>query len=214
MMCLTNRSDKDKHNFDEQSYSVGAEYSLNLTDYLELSTLGGMLFEKEAMLGLNGMGGFAIDDSSTYYMGLKAKLNLTNNISLMASYYRGYTSGSKSNMLSISNLETESFMLSGEYSFNNKDKIGLMIRSPMSVVKGNASMMYSTGRDNYSDTAYLNKLKTSLRPDAREYDLGMYFRSNPNDDLGLSGKVEARFNADGQEGLVDYIGVVGVHYSF
>ena len=89
-----------------------------------------------------------------------------------------------------------------------------MIRSPMSVVKGNASMMYSTGRDNYSDTAYLNKLKTSLRPDAREYDLGMYFRSNPNDDLGLSGKVEARFNADGQEGLVDYIGVVGAHYSF
>jgi hypothetical protein len=62
--------DVDGHSFDERSYSVGAEYSFNLDDYLEISTLGGMLFEEDALLGLNGVGAFGINDSSTYYMGL------------------------------------------------------------------------------------------------------------------------------------------------
>ena len=185
-----------------------------MTDYLELATLGGMLFEEDAMLGLNGMGGFSIADSSTYYMGLKAKLNLTSNVALMAAYYRGYTSGSESALLSISDLETESFMVAGEYSFNKNDKIGLMLSSPMSVVKGSSSMLYSTGRDNNSNNAYLSKVKTSLKADAKEYDLGMYFKSKPSEDLAISGKVEARFNADGEKGLTDYIGVVGAQYSF
>jgi len=209
---LFNRDeDLDKHNFDERAYSIGAEYSFNLTDYLELSTLGGMLFEEDAMLGLNGEGGFNVNDSSTYYMGLRAKLNLTNNISLLAAYYRGYTSGFDSNMLSISDLETESFMLAGEYNLNASDKVGLMLSSPMSVAKGSASMTYSTGRDNYSNSAYLNKIKTSLRPEAKEYDLGMYFKSKPSDNVSLSGKFETRFNADGKRGVEDYIGVVGAH---
>jgi len=209
---LFNRDeDIDKHNFDERAYSIGAEYSFNLTDYLELSTLGGMLFEEDAMLGLNGEGGFNVNDSSTYYMGLRAKLNLTNNISLLAAYYRGYTSGFDSNMLSISDLETESFMLAGEYNLNASDKVGLMLSSPMSVAKGSASMTYSTGRDNYSNSAYLNKIKTSLRPEAKEYDLGMYFKSKPSDNVSLSGKFETRFNADGKRGVEDYIGVVGAH---
>jgi hypothetical protein len=209
---LFNRDEEqDKHKFDERAYSIGAEYSFNLTDYLELSTLGGMLYEEDAMLGLNGDGGFGVNDSSTYYMGISAKLNLTSNISLLAAYYRGYTSGFESSMLSISDLETESFMLQGEYSLNASDKVGLSFRSPMSVAKGNASMMYSTGRDNYSNTAYLNKIKTSLRPEAKEYDLGMYFKSKPSDNVSLSGKVEARLNADGEEGVTDYIGILGAH---
>ncbi len=206
--------DLDKHSFDERSYAMGAEYSFNLTDYLELSTLGGMLFEEDAMLGLNGVGGLGLSDSSTYYMGVKAKLDLTSNISLLLAYYRGYTSGSDSALMSISDLETESFMIASEYSFNQNDKIGLMLSSPMSVVKGTSSFLYSNGRDNNSNRAYLSKLKTSLRPEAKEYDLGIYFKSKPQEDLALSGKVEARFNADGQKGVVDYLGVVGAQYSF
>jgi hypothetical protein len=105
-------------------------------------------------------------------------------------------------------------MLAGEYSFNKNDKIGLMLSSPMSVVKGSSSLLYSTGRDNNSNTAYLSKLKTSLRPEAKEYDLGIYFKSKPQEDLALSGKFETRFNADGEKGVVDYLGVVGAQYNF
>ena len=206
--------EQDHHSFDERSYAMSAEYSFNLTDYLEVATLGGMLFEEDAMLGLNGVGGFGIKDSSTYYMGLKAKLDLTSKMSLIAAYYRGYTSGSDSSMLSISNLETESFMLAGEYSLNRNHKFGLMFTSPMSVVKGNASIMYASGRDNNSNNAYLNQLKTSLKPEAKEYDLGMYYKGKPAEDLNLSGKVEARFNADGNKGMTDYIGIVGAQYNF
>lgn len=64
-----------------------------MTDYLEIATLGGMLMENDALLGMNGTGGFGIKDSSTYYMGLRAALNLTPNLSLVAAYYRGYTQG-------------------------------------------------------------------------------------------------------------------------
>ena len=81
--------DLDNHNFDERSYGFSAEYSFNLNDYLELSTLGGMVFEEDAVLGLNGIGSFGLQDSSTYYMGVKAKLDLTSNVALMAAYYRG-----------------------------------------------------------------------------------------------------------------------------
>ena len=206
--------EQDNHSFDEQSHALNAEYSYNMTDYLELSALGGMLYENDAVLGMNGVGGFSIKDSSTYFMGFKAALNLTDNISLMASYYRGYTNGADASMLSISDLETESFMLAGEYAIDKKNKVGLSLVSPLSVVKGSASFNYATGRDNYSDTIYMNKLTTSLRPEAKEYDLGLYYKGQTEDDVNLMGKVEARFNADGEKGVTDYIGVVGVSSAF
>ena len=206
--------EQDGYGFDERSYSLGSEYSFNMSDYLELSALGGMLYEEDAMLGLNGVGGFGIGNSSTYYMGLKAKLDLTNNVSLMAAYYRGYTGGVDSEMLSVSDLETESFLLAGEYQLDRRNKIGLMLSSPMSVVKGNAMFRYSSGRDNNSDTAYMKELKTSLRPEAKEYDFGMYYQGEPTEKLSLSGKLETRINADGEKGVNDYIGVIGAHYNF
>ena len=82
------------------------------------------------------------------------------------------------------------------------------------MVKGSASFNYATGRDNYSDTIYMNKLTTSLRPEAKEYDLGLYYKGQTEDDVNLMGKVEARFNADGEKGVTDYIGVVGVSSAF
>ena len=206
--------EQDNHSFTERSYAFTGEYSFNLTDYLELAALGGMLNENEAMLGMNGTGGFEFGDTSTYYMGLRAALNLTPDISLIAAYYRGFTQGADTPMLAISDLQTESFMLAGEYRLNATDKIGVSLSSPLSVVKGSASLMYANGRDNYSDTVYMNKLKMSLTPEAREYDLGLYYQGQPKEDLSLTGKVQARFNADGEKGVTDYIGIVGVQSSF
>lgn len=206
--------EQDKHSFRERSYAVSGEYSFNMADYLELAVLGGMLSEKEALLGMNGTGAFGIGDTATYYTGLKAALKLTPNLSLVAAYYRGYTQGADTAMLAISDLQTESFMLAGEYNLNATDKVGISFSSPLSVVKGRASLLYATGRDNYSDTVYMNKLTTSLTPEAKEYDLGMYYQGQPAEDLSLTGKVQARFNADGEEGVTDYIGIVGMQHSF
>jgi len=206
--------EQDRHSFDERSYAMGAEYSFNITDYLELAALGGMLFENDAMLGMNGVGGFNIRDSATYYMGIKAALNLTPDFSILAAYWRGYTQGSDAAMLAFSDLQTESFMLAGEYQFNKANKAGISFSSPLSVVKGKASFNYAVGRDGYSDTVYMNKLTSSLKPAAKEYDLGVYYQGNPKEDINLMGKVQARFNADGEKGLTDYMGIVGVSASF
>ncbi len=206
--------EQDNHSFTERSYAFSGEYSFNMTDYLELATMGGMLMENDALLGMNGTGGFGIKDSSTYYMGIRAALNLTPNLSLIAAYYRGYTQGADTPMLAISDLQTESFMLAGEYRLNAKDKIGLSLSSPLSVVKGRASLLYASGRDNNSDTIYMNKLNTSLTPEAKEYDLGLYYQGQPKEDLSLMGKVQARFNADGEKGVTDYIGILGVQSNF
>lgn len=206
--------EQDKHSFNERSYALSGEYSFNMTDYLEVAALGGMLFEDEAMLGMNGTGAFGINNSSTYYMGVRAALNLTPDFSLIAAYYRGYTQGGDSAMLAVSDLQTESFMLAGEYKLNNTDKVGLSFSSPLSVVKGRASLMYAGGRDSHSDTIYMQKLTTSLKPQAKEYDLGVYYQGQPKEDVNLMGKVEARFNADGEKGVTDYIGIVGAGVAF
>ena len=206
--------EQDKYDFDERSYAVGAEYSFNLTDYLELATVGGMLYEEDAILGMNGRGALAIRDGSTYYMGLKAKLNLTPNVAILAAYYRGYTEGQTTSLMAISGLETESFMLAGEYQLNKKDKVGLSFSSPLSVRRGHASFNYASGRDNYSDTVYMQKLTRSLKPAAKEYDVGVYYLGEPQEDLNVLGKVEARFNADGEKGVTDYIGIMGAQYLF
>lgn len=206
--------EQDKHSFNERSYALSGEYSFNMTDYLEVAALGGMLFEDDALLGMNGTGAFGIGNSATYYMGVRAALNLTPDFSLIAAYYRGYTEGSDSAMLAISDLQTESFMLAGEYKLNKTDKVGLSFSSPLSVVKGRASLMYAGGRDNYSDTIYMQKLTTSLKPQAKEYDLGVYYQGSPKEDINLMGKVEARFNADGEKGVTDYIGIVGAGVAF
>ena len=206
--------EQDHQSFDERAYAMGAEYSFDLTDYLELSALGGLLYEEEAMLGMNGRGGLALKDGSTYYAGIKAAFNVTPNFSILAAYYRGYTQGRDASLMSISDVETESFMIAGEYKFNKQNKLGLSLMSPMSVVKGRSSFRYASGRDNYSDTVYMRKLTSSLRPAAKEYDLGLYYIGEPEDDLNLTGKVEARFNADGEKGVTDYLGIVGVSKSF
>jgi len=57
-------------------------------------------------------------------------------------------------------------------------------------------------------------LTTSLTPEAKEYDLGLYYQGQPKEDLSLTGKVQARFNADGEKGVTDYIGIVGVQSAF
>lgn len=204
----------DKHSFDDRAYALNGEYSFNMTDYLEIAALGGMLFEDNALLGMNGTGALGIKDSSTYYMGVRAALNLTPNTTLLAAYYRGFTQGADAAMLSVSDLETESFMLAGEYKLNKKSKVGVSLSSPLSVVKGKASFMYANGRDSASDTIYMQKLTSSLRPEAKEYDVGLYYQGNTEDDLNFTGKVSARFNADGEKGLTDYIGVVGVSAAF
>ncbi len=206
--------EQDNHSFKERSYAFSGEYSFNVTDFVELAAMGGMLFENDALLGLNGTGGFGIKDTSTYFMGIRAALNLTPNMSLIAAYYRGYTQGADTPLLAISDLETESFMMAGEYRLNATDKVGVSFSSPLSVVKGRASLLYANGRDNNSDTVYMNKLTTSLTPEAREYDLGLYYQGQPKENFGFMGKVQARFNADGEKGVTDYIGLVGTQYNF
>ncbi len=206
--------EQDNRSFTEQSYAFTGEYSFNLVDYLELATLGGILMENDALLGMNGTGVFGIQDTSTYYMGVKAALNLTPNLSVIAAYYRGFTQGTDTPMLAISDLQTESFMLAGEYRLNAMDKIGISLSSPLSVVKGSASLMYANGRDSYSDTVYMNKLKMSLTPEAKEYDLDLYYAGQPKEDFNLMGKVQVRFNADGEKGVTDYIGIIGVQSAF
>lgn len=206
--------EQDRHSFKERAYALSGEYSFNLTDYLEVAALGGMLFENDAMLGMNGTGMFGIRDSMTYYMGVKAALNLTADFSLLAAYYRGYTQGGEAALLLVSDLETESFMLAGEYKLNQTDKVGLSLSSPLSVVRGKASVLFARGRDNYSDRVYMQKLTSSLKPEAKEYDLGMYYQGQPKENINLLGKVEARFNADGEKGVTDYIGMIGAGVAF
>jgi hypothetical protein len=60
----------------------------------------------------------------------------------------------------------------------------------------------------------MNELKTSLKPEAKEYDFGLYYQGQATENLSLGGKVETRLNADGEKGVTDYMGILGVQYQF
>ena len=177
--------------------------------------IGGMLQEKESVLGINGSGALGTDNSRTYFVGSTIEYTPIKPLTLSASYYYGRSQTGKTNsIISFSDVLSDSFAFDVRYQMDNEKLFGLQFASPLRIKKGKAYFNIPTGRDSYSDTVYYDTMKVGLKPMAREYDLGFYFR-NQQKDYNWRGEFMARFNPDHISGIKpDYRLMFGSNFDY
>ncbi|MBE6455953.1 MAG: hypothetical protein E7014_05880 [Alphaproteobacteria bacterium] len=196
--------------------SFHGSITYNPFEKLSLGLIGGMLHEKESILGLYGSGGFNMADTQTYYMGVKAMLKPTEKLELTGSYYYGLTPAKRLNsFLRTGNLISEGLSFDARYLLDDKNYMGLLLSSPLRIRDGYANMMLPSGRDYYSDTMYQNHTKLSMKQQAREWDIGVYgmYQLLPNVRAKTQGMI--RFNPEHQKNVKpDYQVLFGLDWKW
>ncbi len=202
--------------FDKQAYAMNAELQLHKGDKFGFSLMSGVLYEKGAMLGLNGDGALGANDSGTYNAGVKASWYATPKLTLSGSYFRGYTEAQSfdSNLLSTTSLQSESFAFDANYKYSKTTAFGFNVSSPLRVVSGSLKVNFPSGRDNYSDTVYFNRYKASLKPQAREYKFSLYASHDIGENLSLRSQADVRVNPEHQRQENDYRALFGMVWNF
>ena len=209
-------SERDR-DFDSLAYAADGSFSYKAADKLTLTAMGGMLYENDALLGMNGRGAFSIGDSNTVYAGLRLSYAPTADLTLSGAYYQGWTRSQNvaSGLLSTSELQSDSFALDGNYRLNKTDVIGLQLSSPLRVRRGSAKLDLPVGRDNYSDEVYRRQYRLGLKPEAREYKFSLYHHTNLNEKMTLRSEFDMRLNPDHQKDAdTDYRVMFGFNWNW
>lgn len=209
--------DKDfsDNGFYKQAYAINMALDIHKTKKYALTLSSGLLYEDEAMLGLNGDGAFAMRGTNTYMAGISASWQPTQHLTLSGSYYRGWTEPQTfaSNIIRTSKLESSSFALEADYQSDQTTHYGLRLSSPLRVEKGSLKVDIASGRDNYSTTIYRQTYKSSLKPQKREYKLAAYWCKDLTDDVSLRTETGVRIHPEHQTGSNDYRMLLGLSWS-
>lgn len=202
--------------FKKSAYAFNTELQLHKNKNFAFGISSGWLYEDEAMLGTNGEGAFAVQDSGTYNAGVNASWFITPKITLSGAYYRGYTQGQNfgSDLLSTSGLQSESFAFDANYKYNSDMDFGLRLSSPLRITSGKMFVNFPSGRDNYSDSVYREQFAASLKPQAREYKLAAYFNREVNENISFSTEAGVRFNPEHRKQSNDYRALFGLNWNF
>lgn len=176
----------------------------------------GVLYEKSALFGATGQGAFGLPNSQTYGVGVVSSYKLTEKFSLNTAYYRGFTGKSKisSNMLQLSDLQSESFALDLNYKNNSESDWGLRFSSPLKIVKGKVAVDIAQGRDNFSDTVYRTQYTTTLKSAKREYKVSAYLNKALSKKVSIASEIGIRFNPEHQNASNDYQALCGINWYF
>ena len=209
-------NDYADNSFRKQSYALNSEFKLHNNDKFALGVSSGLLYEDEAMLGMNGDGAFKLSGGQTYTVGVSASWFITPKWTLSGSYYRGYTPKQKfsSGLLETSRIESESFAFDANYKWNKRMDVGFRISSPLRVVKGTLDVDFPSGRDNYSDTVYRERYTAGLKSDRREYKFAFYANKEISERLSWSTEFDVRVNPEHQKATNDYRALFGLSWNF
>ena len=209
-----NERDRD---FDSLAYAADSSFSYKATDKLTLTAMGGVLYENDALLGMNGSGAFDMGDSKTVYAGVRLSYAPTKRLTLSGAYYQGWTrsQNAASGLLSASELQSDSFALDGNYRLGKADVVGLQLSSPLRVCRGSAELNLPVGRDNYSDEVYRRQYRLGLKSQAREYKFSLYHRATLNEKMALRSEFDMRLNPDHQkDAATDYRVMIGFNWDW
>ncbi len=77
---------------------------------------------------------------------------------------------------------------------------GIQLSPHLRIRRGIASFNLLVGRDGYDDFVYRNQFDVSLKPKAREYNVGFYYTQN-NDSFEWKYEMGARIHPDHLEGV-------------
>ncbi len=181
----------------KQAYTLTGGMDYHLNDKTNLGFVGGVLREEKSMLGLFGAGGFETPDTNTYYMGVTARVKPTEKLTIQAAYYYGLSNPQgHSAFMKTGRLVSDSFAVDARYQLNETDRAGMQISSPLRIRKGNATFDLPVGRDLYNDTVYRAKVTTALKPDAREYDIALYYTKTITPALRMKSQAGVRLNPE------------------
>ena len=209
--------DDNDREFDDRAYGLNSEVSWKATENFTLTAASGVLYEDNALLGLNGTGGFDVGDSGTYYAGLVLTWSPLQNFYLSGAWYQGWTDAGSlaSDLMQTGRLMSDSFALDAYWQYNRTDVVGLQFSSPLRIYKGKARFNLPVGRDNYSDAVYRESYSASLKPDAREYRFSLYHDRQLNEDMSLKLQADMRLNPDHQKDAeTDYRVMFGFSWTF
>ena len=186
------------------------------SDKFSLMVSSGAMQESDSLLGLRGTGGFDMQDTKTYYMGLGATIKPIKNLTLKGSYYYGMTPSVKLNaMMHTTDLHSEGMAFDARYDLGNNEHIGWLLSSPLKVRKGYADMTLATGRDYNSDKAYMNTYRMNMASNAREWDTGVYGQFNLSETVRAKAQGLVRFNPEHQANVrPDYQVMFGLHWNW
>ena len=196
-----------KNGYFEGDKDLGEEYNRSMQAFtseiayhpfeqLTLRAIGGLVNEKGSILGINGSGAFDTNTSQTYFTGAIVEYMPIKALTLSAAYYYGRSEMPKtSGLLSFSDVLSDSFALDARYHLDPQKMLGLQFSSPLRIQRGTATLNIPVGRDMYSDTIYREQWDMSLRPTAREYDIGLYY-TQETDNYDWRGELMTRFHPD------------------
>lgn len=185
------------------------DYVFNFTpaDFVTFGFKGGFLQEDGSVLGMNGSGAFATENSLTNYFGLEIGFTPAEDLSITAAYYQGRTKtrNAKSNtLMSLSDIKSESISLDVGYKLTPENKLGLQIAQPLTINRGSMLFDLPVGRDPKEDIVYREKYNLALKPEAKELDLGLYFTHETKEDEWFRAEFGTRINPDNRDVAPDY----------
>ncbi len=202
--------------YDNKMDAISTKTNYQVSEKVNIGTTLGMLKENGSALGMIGTNAFNLNNSDTYFGGIKISYQPINKLSLSAAYHRGYTNTSTdSSIFNMSNLESESIAFNATYLFSKENLIGLEVYSPLRIVKGNADIFLATGRHPTEDKVYLNKYSASLKDDAREWDLSMFYNTKLKNDTIFKSRLGIRLNPEHDANAKpDYFGMFNLNFVF
>ncbi len=179
-----------------------------------LKMVAGVTNEQGSTLGMWGRGAFKSGNSKTTFVGAGVTLNLTDALTLEGMYYSGKTEvNNNCSLVKMSNLKSDSFALTAAWKMNENRILGLQFVSPLRVRRGTARVDVPVARDAYQDIVYRDSVKADLKPSAREYDMGVYFADNLQEDVRLQSEVGVRLNPDHVAGAApDWRALIGLNF--
>ena len=182
---------------------------------VELKAVAGVAEEQGSLFGMWGRGAFKTGNSKTTYVGTGLTLNLTDALKLEGMYYSGSTKVNQANSLvQMSTVKSDSFAVTAAWQMDDNRSVGVHVMSPLRVRSGNARVSVPVARDAYQDFVYQETTEASLKPSAREYDIGFsYTDASLHEDVLLKSEFGVRLNPDHIAGSApDWRALVGVHW--
>jgi hypothetical protein len=189
--------DRNREYDHKQAMNVfSGEIGYQPASFIEMKMLGGLLNEDGSVLGMNGDGAFNVKDNRTYFMGAALTVKPTEDWTITGSYHYGYSHPGQVNaFLNIGRLLSDSFAIDTRVRLGENRLAGLQVSSPLRIAKGRASFELPMERDLYEDKIYRGRYEADLKPEQREYNIGLYYTEES--DYGMfRGEIGTRFNPD------------------
>ena len=211
----TDEEDNNDDDFDNRVNAFDTSIAYQPNKSVTFKMAGGILQEKDALLGMNGSGAFDTQDGITYFTGASIEYKPSLAFTLSANYYYGRSQMTQTGgLLQVSNIISDSFAFDARYQPDKHNTLGIQFSSPLRIRSSDATFNIPVARDLYTDTIYFDKQKVSLKPDAREYDLGFYYLKE-TDVYDWRTNFTVRFNPDHiQNAKPDYRAIMGLSYKY